>query len=56
LLNLLCFGSLEVGTQSLVLGIPQVGNKGHLNGQLSEKENAQLFLRTVTNKVGLSEK
>jgi hypothetical protein len=35
-----------------VLGIPQVGNKGHLNGQLSEKENAQLFLTTVTNRLG----
>jgi hypothetical protein len=35
--NPLHFGSLEVGTQSLVLDNPQVGNKDHLNDQLSEK-------------------
>jgi hypothetical protein len=41
--NLLCFGSLEAGTQSLVLGTPRVGNKGHLNGQLSENKKMHNF-------------
>jgi hypothetical protein len=35
--NLLHFDSLAAETQSLVLGSPKVGSKGHLNGQLSEK-------------------
>jgi hypothetical protein len=35
--NLLHFGSLEAGTQSLVLGSPKVGSKDHLNGPLSGK-------------------